>query len=85
MASLEINAKNFALALGIWWGIVCLIMGFVSETGYGLGFVHGLATIYVGYQPGLVGAILGAIYGFIDGFVFGFITISLYNYFNNKA
>ena len=84
MASLELNARNLGLAAGIIWGLVCLIMAFVSQTGYGLGLVHGLSSIYIGYQPGLVGAILGAIYGFIDGFIFGFVTAAVYNYFGKK-
>ena len=84
MASLELNARNLGLAAGILWGAVCLIMAFVSQTGYGLGLVHGLATIYMGYQPGFIGAILGAIYGFIDGFSFGWILAIIYKYFGKK-
>ncbi len=82
MASLELNPKSLGLAGGILWGLVCIIMAFVSQTGYGLGLVHGLATIYIGYQAGFIGAILGGIYGFIDGFIGFFIVAWIYNYFN---
>ena len=84
MASLELNARNLGLATGILWGVVFLVMAFVSQTGYGIGLVHGLSSIYIGYQPGFIGAILGAIYGFIDGFLFGFVVATIYNYFGKK-
>ena len=81
---MALNPKAFGLAGGIIWGITCFIMALVSGTGYGLGLVHGLGSIYIGYGPGLVGAILGAIYGFLDGFIGGYILVWLYNIIDTK-
>lgn len=81
---MSLNPKAFGLSAGIIWGITCLIMALVSGTGYGLGLVHGLGSIYIGYGPGIVGSILGAIYGFLDGFIGGYIFVWIYNIIDTK-
>ena len=81
---MALNPKAFGLAGGILWGVACLFMGLLSGTGYGLGFVHGIGSIYIGYGPGLAGAILGAVYGFLDGFIGGYIFVWLYNLLEKK-
>lgn len=79
-----LNTKSFALAAGITWGIGVFLMGLISGAGVGLGFVNLLGTMYLGYQPGIVGSIIGLIYGIIDGFIGGFIFAYLYNMFEAK-
>ena len=75
-----LDAKAFGLAGGIIWGIAVFLMALVSGgTGYGIGFVYAIGTIYLGVQPGIAGAILGLIYGFIDAFIGCFIFAWLYN------
>lgn len=81
---MALNPKAFGLAAGVWWGIVCFLMALISQTGYGLGLVHGLASIYIGYSAGIVGAILGLIYGFLDGFIGFYVLVALYNLFEKK-
>ncbi len=82
---MALQAKSFALAGGVLWGLVCFIMALVSGTGYGLGLVHGLGTLYLGYTPGIVGAVIGLIYGFLDAFIGLFIFAWLYNHFESKV
>jgi hypothetical protein len=38
-----------------------------------------IASVYIGYQPGLPGAILGLLYGFCDGFIGGYAVAWIYN------
>ncbi len=69
----------FAMAGGIIWGIAVFLMAIISgDTGYSIGFVHAIGTIYIGVQPGIVGAILGLVYGFIGAFIGCFIFAWLY-------
>ncbi len=80
-----LNAKNFGLAAGIWWGFSILVMTLVSAgTGYAAGFLNVIAGIYPGYSISLFGSIIGLVYGFIDGFVGFFVLIWLYNWLEAK-
>ena len=76
----------FALAGGIIWGIAVFLMALISGgTGYGAGFTQAIGTIYIGVQPGIIGAILGLVYGFVDAFIGCFIFAWLYNIFEVKC
>ncbi len=75
-----INTKNFALAGGIVWAAVMLIMTWVSvPTGYAAVVLNAVASIYPGYTITWLGGIIGAIYGFIDMFIGLYIFGWLYN------
>jgi len=83
---MKLNPKAFALAGGIIWGVAVFLMALISGgTGYGIGFIYAIGTIYVGVQPGIVGAFLGLVYGFIDMFICGFIFVILYNLIVDKS
>jgi len=83
---MALNPIAFALAGGIIWGVAVFLMALVSGgTGYGIGFVYAIGTIYIGVQPGIVGAFLGLVYGFIDMFIAGFIFVLLYNMIEAKC
>ena len=76
----------FAIAGGIVWSVAVLLMALISGgTGYGIGFIHAIGTMYMGVQPGIVGAILGLVYGFIDAFIGCFIFAWLYNIFEVRC
>ena len=79
-----VNAKAVGLSVAIVWGLTVFLMGLISGTGYGIGFVSALGTLYIGYAEGIMGSIFGLIYGLIDGFIFGFITAYLYTIFEKK-
>lgn len=75
-----INAKNFGLACGILWAVGIFILGIISTyTNWGAAMQDIIASVYIGYNAGWIGAIVGAIWAFIDGFIGGFILIWLYN------
>jgi len=79
-----VNAKAVGLSVAVVWGLSVFLMGLISGTGYGIGFVTALGTLYIGYAEGIMGSILGLIYGLIDGFIFGFVVAYLYNVFEKK-
>jgi hypothetical protein len=78
---MALNPKALGIGFGAAWGLFCAFAALLSLTGLGVGIVYGIGTLYLGYQPGIVGAALGLIYGFIDGFIGGFIMAFVYNMF----
>jgi len=81
-----LNAKNFALAAGIFWGAALFVFTLISiYTGYGSVFLDLLADIYPGFNISVGGAFLGLIYGFIDAFVGCYIFVVLYNWLQKKS
>ena len=75
------SPKALGLAIGIIWGIACLLIGIFSMYGYGNAFLDLFASVYRGYAATWGGAAIGAIWGFVDGFIAGFLIAWLYNKF----
>jgi len=82
---MALDIKGFAIAGGVLWAIYMFLMALISgATDYGIGFVYALGNLYVGYQPGILGAIVGAIYGFTDAAIGCAIFAWLYNKVESK-
>lgn len=78
----RINPIALGLAFGVVWGVSMLIIGlFASYSMYGKDFVVAMGTLYVGYEPSILGAFIGALIGFIDAFIGGWVIGWLYNRF----
>lgn len=71
------------LALGIAIGVLwALYVGFVAITAmfnWGAALVAALASLYIGYNASIIGAIIGAVWAFVDGFVAGVVIAWVYN------
>lgn len=80
---MKLDVKAFALACGILWGGVILLVDLGSQiwSGYGLAFLSGIASVYPGYDPvmGFSSALIGAGYGLVDGSIAGLLLSWLYN------
>ena len=81
-----LHIPSFGLALGILWAIILFIMAVFAGIagGYGIGFVDGVGSIYIGYHPTFIGALIGAAWGFLDGFIGGMLFAWFYNAFARK-
>ena len=78
---MKLNKKAFALAGGITWGLIILIMTFwvmFKDGGHTLVLVQ---QFYCGYSISYLGALIGLIYGFVNGFIVGWVFAWLYNRF----
>lgn len=80
---MKLNVKALALAAGILWGGVVLLVALCNMMWppYGGAFLSLTASIYPGYTPG-TGAgslVIGTVYGFVDGAIGGLIFAWLYN------
>ncbi len=76
----SLDVIRFGLALGITWSLGIFCLGILAVFGWGIPIVTLLGSGYIGYSPGLAGAIVGAVWGFVDGFLFGAIIAWLYNW-----
>ena len=78
-----INAKNFGLAGGIYWGVSLFLLTIISIfTGFAGEILILLRGVYIGYDITFLGSIIGLIYGFLDGFIGCYIFAWIYNKLN---
>lgn len=75
-----LHSKRLALAGGITWGAVMLLLTILCmNNGFGGEFLDTLASIYPGYTVSGPGCIVGLIYGFISGAAILYAISRLYN------
>jgi len=79
---MKLSPKAFALACGIFWGIVLAVATLLSVyMGYLTHFAEFFVGIYPYYEVSLFGILIGLIWGFVDGFIGGNIFAWIYNLF----
>ena len=82
----RLHPVSFGLAFGILWGAATLLVGILAFAfGWGGPFVNVLGSLYVGYEPTILGSLVGGVWGLIDGFIGGFILAWLYNLLAKKC
>lgn len=75
----KLSPNALGVAIGILWAAYVLFCGITAMFGWGGAIVEVLASLYIGYGPGVPGAIIGAIWGFVDGYIAGFVIAWIYN------
>jgi len=75
------NCQPLALgvAIGVLWTIYVFAVGITAMFGWGTALVDALASLYIGYDASIIGAVIGAIWAFVDGFVAGVVIGWVYN------
>jgi len=76
---MKCNVKALAISIGAVIGAYVMLLGWVSASGWGIGIVDALSSLYIGYKPGFLGGLIGGVYGFIDGAIAGAIIAYIYN------
>ncbi len=83
---MKLSVKSIAIASGIIWGIVILLVGItnLAAPSYGNAFLDLLSSIYPGYQPGtgFYGVVICTLYGLVDAAIGGAVFAWLYNQFS---
>jgi hypothetical protein len=75
-----LGVLSICVALGITNALVVFLLGLTTAlAGWGILVVQVLSTLYIGYEPTLLGAITGAVWGFVDAFVIGILFAWIYN------
>jgi hypothetical protein len=82
---MKLNAKAFALAGGVLWGLA-MFAGtlIVVQTGYADQFFGLFVNAYPWYEVSLQGAVIGALWGFVDAGIGCWVFAALYNKFAGK-
>jgi len=79
---MKLQVKSFAMAGGITWGILILLITFwFLIMGYEGATLAKLGKIYLGYSVTWFGAFIGLGWGFADGFICCAFFAWLYNKF----
>ena len=79
----KLNPKALAIGFGILLAICVFILGLmpVFFNGWGKTMVLEISSVYIGYKPGVLGALIGSIWAFVDGLIGGYLIGWLYNKF----
>ena len=76
----RLNVFALGFALGIVWAVAILFIGIMSWLfGWGVDFVNGMGSVYIGYTPTFWGSVIGTIWAFFDCFIAGIIIAWIYN------
>ena len=85
---MKLNVTALALAAGLTWGAVMLLVAASNLIwpGYGRAFLEFAASLYPGYRPGTgVGSMItGTLYGLVDGAIGGAVFGWIYNAVSSK-
>lgn len=77
-----VDAKALALTLGVTWGVGIFLLGLMAAfLDWGTLLVKTMGSVYLGYEPTVVGSFVGLVWGFVDGTISGFVLTWVYNYF----
>lgn len=78
----KLSVKAFGLACGLVWGGGMFLLGVLDTIStYNDAWGQLMATMYLGYQPTIIGSIILGIWGFITAGIWGLLVAALYNKF----
>ncbi len=80
----RLDVKGLAVGLGTSWAACMLFVGWAAMFGWGGKFVEVMSSVYIGFEPTLVGGIVGALWGFVDGAIGGLLIAVVYNAVTRK-
>jgi hypothetical protein len=76
----RLHVLAMGLAFGITWSLGVFLVGLGAMwLNWGNEFINLLSSLYIGYEPTLLGSFIGGILAFIDGFIGGIVFAWIYN------
>jgi len=75
----KLQPLALGIAIGVLWALYVGSVGITAMFGWGAALVMPLASLYIGYDASIIGAIIGAVWAFVDGFVAGVVIAWVYN------
>ncbi len=61
----RLNVKALAIAVGSAWALCMLFAGWAAIFGWSVKFVEIMGSVYIGYEPTLLGGIIGCLIGLL--------------------
>jgi len=81
----KLNVKAFGFACGLTWGLGMFLLGIIDMLTYwGDAWGALMSTVYIGYEPTIVGSLIGGAWGFVDAGIAGLAIAWFYNKFSKK-
>ncbi len=75
----KFSPNALGISIGALWAVYVFFCGITAMFGWGVALVDALSSLYIGYDPSMIGAIIGAVWAFIDGYIAGFVIAWIYN------
>jgi O-antigen/teichoic acid export membrane protein len=76
----KLGVFAFAMAIGIASALGVLLLGLAGHFFQsGLSIITLASSIYVGFEPTILGAVIGGLWAFLEGAIWGAIVAALYN------
>ena len=76
----KLDVKSFTLGVGAVGVLYMLFHGLgVMLFGWGTALSKVIGSLYIGFEPSILGVLIGAVWGFIDGAIAGLIIALVYN------
>ena len=79
--SQALNQRAFGLSFGIVTALFMFFLALIATSGWGNTLLLEIQSLYIGFTPGLLGAIIGALWGFVEGYIIGYLVAFFYNKF----
>jgi len=67
------------VAIGALWTFYVFGLAIIAMFGWGNALLESLASLYIGYEASIVGALIGSVWAFVDGFIAGVVIAWIYN------
>ena len=67
------------VAIGATWSLGIGALAIMAMFGWGALVIEPIASVYVGYDASIIGAVIGVAWAFVDGFVAGLVIAWIYN------
>ena len=76
----KLHVVAFGVALGVTWSFGIFLLGILAFFfDWGRLFIGAMGSVYVGYEPSVIGSLIGGVLAFIDAFIAGVIIAWIYN------
>ena len=76
----KLDVKAVGISVGIIWSLSVLILGLMAMWfGWGMAVAEILSSMYIGYEPTILGCVIGGLWGFADACIGGLVAAWLYN------
>lgn len=77
----KVHVTVFATIAAVMWSAAIVVLGLISWIfAWGIPMADVLASVYLGFKPGIVGLIFGVLWGFPSAWLFAAVGAWLYNF-----
>lgn len=80
MPTCKLDVVAVAVALAVVWGLGIFVLGLAAWlAGWGVPLVSMIGSLYLGYDPSLLGTVIGTVWAVVDAVIAGALYAWIYN------